>query len=77
MLFVWPGLFGQSGPVPFFSAGVSQEGLRREVFFLAYHLHWSQTEIMDMDSSDRQAYVEMLVEQIERENARIEEARRR
>jgi len=32
---------------------------------------------MDMDSSDRQAYVEMLVEQIERENARIEEARRR
>lgn len=32
---------------------------------------------MEMDSSERQAYVEMLVEQIERENARVEEARRR
>jgi hypothetical protein len=32
---------------------------------------------MEMDSSERQAYVEMLVEQIERENARIEETRRR
>jgi hypothetical protein len=32
---------------------------------------------MEMDSAERQAYIEMLVEQIERENARIEEARRR
>jgi hypothetical protein len=32
---------------------------------------------MEMDSSERQAYVEMLVEQIGRENARMEEARRR
>jgi hypothetical protein len=32
---------------------------------------------MEMDSSERHAYVEMLVEQIERENARIEESRRR
>jgi uncharacterized FlgJ-related protein len=32
---------------------------------------------MELDSSERQAYVEMLMEQIERENAKIEEARRR
>jgi hypothetical protein len=35
------------------------------------------TDIMEMDSSERQAYVELLVEQIERENSRIEESRRR
>jgi hypothetical protein len=66
----------QPGPVPFFSGGVSQEALRREVFFLAYHLHWPWTEIMDLDSAERQAYVQLLVEQIERENAQVEAARR-
>ncbi len=29
---------------------------------------------MDLDSSERRAYVRLLVEQIERENARLEEA---
>jgi Family of unknown function (DUF6760) len=50
--------------------------LRREVFFLAYHLHWSWEELMSLDSAERRAFVALLVEQIERENARIEEARR-
>jgi len=31
---------------------------------------------MDLDTDERRAYVRMLVEQIERENERLEEARR-
>jgi len=31
---------------------------------------------MDLESSERRAFVRLLVEQIERENAQIEEARR-
>ncbi|HUO71290.1 MAG TPA: hypothetical protein VMU39_10975 [Solirubrobacteraceae bacterium] len=46
------------------------------MFFLAYHLHWSWSELMDLESSERRAFVRLLVEQIERENAQIEEARR-
>jgi hypothetical protein len=66
-----------SGPQPFFSTGVGQEALRQELFFLAYHLHWSWTELMDMDIGERKAYVRLLMEQIERENAQIEASRRR
>lgn len=71
------GLQDDAGPDPFFSTGVDEEGLRREVFFLAYHLHWSWSEITDLDIEERRAYVRLLVEQIERENAQIEAARRR
>lgn len=46
------------------------------MFFLAYHLHWSWSELMGLESAERRAYVRLLVEQIERENAQIEEARR-
>jgi hypothetical protein len=45
------------------------------VFFLAYHLHWSWSELMDLESPERRAYVRLLVEQIERENAQISQAR--
>ncbi|WP_326772971.1 hypothetical protein [Streptomyces sp. NBC_01445] len=45
------------------------------MFFLGYHLHWPWSELMDMESAERRAYVALLVEQIERENARIEAAR--
>lgn len=55
---------------------MSLEGLRKEVFFLAYHLHWSWSDLMDLPSEERHAYVSLLVEQIERENAQIEAARR-
>ena len=50
--------------------------MRSEIFFLAYHLHWSWGELMDMEVAERQAYLRLLVEQIERENQRLEEARR-
>ncbi|WP_437594124.1 DUF6760 family protein [Sorangium sp. So ce1000] len=61
----------------FFVPGVDQEELRKEIFFLAYHLHWSWNELMDLDVAERRAYVRLLVEQIERENAQIEASRKR
>jgi hypothetical protein len=66
----------EPGSLAFFSDGLTDDALRNEVFFLAYHLHWSWNELMDMDSSERRTYARLLAEQIERENARIEEARR-
>ena len=46
------------------------------MFFLAYHLHWSWTELVNMDSDERRVYVQLLVEQIERENAAIAQSRK-
>jgi len=40
-------------------------------------LHWSYTELISLDSAERRAFVRLLIEQIERENAEIEAARRR
>jgi len=56
---------------------VSLENLQREVFFLAYHLHWSYEELMDMAVGERHRFVALLAEQIEQENARIEAAQAR
>jgi hypothetical protein len=47
--------------------------LREEIFYLAYHLHWSRTEIMSLDISERQDFVRMLAERIEAENKAAEE----
>jgi hypothetical protein len=43
--------------------------LRAEVFYLAYHLHWSWEEVMGMDGDERSAMVALLAERIEAENA--------
>jgi hypothetical protein len=56
---------------------VSADRLRSEVFFLGYHLHWSWSELMGMESDERREYVDLLMAQIQRENARIEAARER
>lgn len=53
------------------------DGLRRELFFLAYHLHWSWSELMMMPIDERRAFALLLREQIERENAEIDAAQRR
>lgn len=55
---------------------MTDDALRSEIFFLGYHLHWPWSELMDLDCDERRAYVRLLTDQIERENARIEEARR-
>lgn len=67
----------QFGHDEFFSSGVSLAQLQREVFFLAYHLHWSHTELMDMAVGERHEFVRLLAEQIDQENARIEAAQSR
>ncbi len=74
---MWPCLENFPGYDLFFSIGVDQDGLRKEVFFLAYHLHWSWQEIMDLETNERREFVRLLIEQIERENAQIEAARRK
>jgi hypothetical protein len=52
------------------------EQLQREVFFLAYHLHWGHAETMDMPTDERWAYVRMLTDQVEREREEAERASR-
>lgn len=46
--------------------------LRQEVFYLAYHLHWSWSELMSMDIDERHFYVRMLAQRIEAENEAME-----
>jgi hypothetical protein len=45
------------------------------MFFLAYHLHWSWSELMALESQERRAFVRLLVEQIERENDQLAKGR--
>lgn len=47
--------------------------LREEVFFLAYHLHWSRNDILALDTTERREYVRMLAERIEADNKAAEE----
>lgn len=42
--------------------------LRREVHYLAFHYHWSETEIMNMTRDKRRGYIETLADEIERLN---------
>ncbi len=42
--------------------------LRQEVFYLAYHLHWPWSEIMELAVGERQAFVRMLAERIDEDN---------
>ena len=46
--------------------------MREEVFYLAHHLHWPWSEIMDLIIGERRTYVRMLAEQIETENRTVE-----
>lgn len=50
--------------------------MRQEVFFLAYHLHWSHSESIDLPIGDRWAYVRLLIEQLEHEREAIDSADR-
>jgi hypothetical protein len=46
------------------------------VFYLAYHLHWARDEVLDLPTPERRAYLELLAEQIDREQRAADEARR-
>ena len=50
------------------------ESLHREVFFLAYHLHWSHPDVMDLPTDERRIYVRLLADQIEGEQAALTSA---
>lgn len=73
-----PQVHRQPRHVRFFSEFVGQEGrLRKEVFFLAYHLHWGCADILDLATDDRWAFVRLLSDQLEREQDALARARQR
>ncbi len=45
--------------------------MHRDVFFLAYHLHWQPSEILALNPEDRRGYVRMLACQIDEENREL------
>ena len=49
----------------------SQELLYREIHYLAYHYHWSESEIMNFPREKRRQYIDVLSEEIERLNNAI------
>lgn len=53
-----------------------EEALTQEIFFLAYHLHWSREEILRLPVPERRKYVEMLEEQLKREQEAVRQAGR-
>ena len=50
--------------------------LRREIFALAYHLHWAPSEILALPVPERRAYLHLLVEQLDLERRAAEERNR-
>jgi hypothetical protein len=50
-----------------------QDALRREVFALAYHLHWSPADILDLPVDERRAYLRLLAEQLDAEREAMRE----
>jgi hypothetical protein len=69
------GLLRESGHVKFFRADVTLDALQQEMFFLAYHLHWSWSELMALESQERRTFVGLLAEQIEREREQLAKGR--
>jgi hypothetical protein len=49
------------------------EALASEVFFLAYHLHWSHAEVHALPVPERRRYVEMLEQQLKREHEAVKD----
>jgi hypothetical protein len=47
--------------------------LRQEIFYLAYHLHWSRTEISALDIGERHEFVRLLAERIEADNKALDD----
>ena len=45
------------------------------MFYVAYHLHWPPSETLSLATPERWAYIRLLTEQLEREQASIDEAR--
>jgi hypothetical protein len=54
----------------------ADDALARDVFFLAYHLHWGHAEILGLPVPDRRRYVALLEEQLKRERDAMREGGR-
>ena len=39
----------------------------QEIFSLAYHLHWSREDILNLPILERRRYLELLADQLQRE----------
>jgi Family of unknown function (DUF6760) len=48
--------------------------LLQEVFFLAYHLHWSRDAILGLPVPERGRYVELLQDQLRQEEQAVRAA---
>ena len=44
-----------------------EEALFQEIFSLAYYLHWSRADILNLPIPERRRYLELLAEQLRRE----------
>lgn len=64
---------GVPGGLQFFFAQLNAQRLREEIFYLAYHLHWSRDDILALESPERRDYVGMLAARIEADNSAAEQ----
>ena len=58
------------GDAPGGGASYPLDRLREEVAYLAYHVHWSYEEVMNMEHTERQEWVQ----EVARINTRLNEA---
>ncbi len=66
---MWTDFHRGPGCHEFFRLGLGgRQRLREEVFYLAYYLHWSNSEILALDLGERRTFVRMLAQRIEEEN---------
>jgi hypothetical protein len=50
--------------------------LAREVFVLAYHLHWSHAEVYALPVPERRRYIELLEQQLKYEQDAVNDRHR-
>jgi hypothetical protein len=75
---MWPPVHDKPGHVQFFSAFIGEEErIYKEVFYLAYHLHWGHAEILDLPADERQGYLRLLAAQLESEQEALMQSRQR
>ncbi|HHI96310.1 MAG TPA: hypothetical protein ENJ96_00475 [Thermodesulfatator atlanticus] len=64
---------GGGGDQPGGLKGYPLERLYEELVFLAYHLHWSYSELLSLDHAERRRWCQ----EVSRLNQRLNEERRR
>lgn len=70
---MWHGVRSDCGHHRFFRRELAGgDRLRQEVFYLAYHLHWSWRDILALEIEERRVYVQLLAARIEAENRELE-----